>query len=42
MNYLKTDILKKDFRNFVNKILPAVSECGSCEKYSCKWQKFIY
>ena len=39
MNYLKTDILKKDFRNFVNKILPAVSECGSCETYSCKWHK---
>ena len=39
MNYFKTDILKKEFKHFANKILPAVSECGLCEKYFCKWHE---
>ena len=39
MNFFKTDILKKKFRNFVDRILPAISECGLCEKCSCKWHK---
>ena len=39
MNYFKTDILKKEFQNFVDNILPDVLECGLCEKYSCKWHK---
>ena len=42
MNYLKTDIWKKEFKNFTEKILPKVLECGLCEKYSCKWHnKFL-
>ena len=32
MNYFKTDILKKEFQNFVDNILPDVLECGLCEK----------
>ena len=39
MIYCKTDILKKEFKNFVYKTLPAFSECGLCEKYSCKWHE---
>ena len=37
--FFRTDISKKEFWNFVDKILPAISECGLCEKYSCKWHK---
>ena len=38
MNFLK-HILKKELRNFLDRILPAISESRLCEKYSCKWQK---
>ena len=34
MDFFKTDILKEEFR-----ILPAISECELCEKYSFKWHK---
>ena len=39
MNYFETDILKKELKNFEDKILPTVSEYGLCEKCSCKWHK---
>ena len=39
MDFFKTDILKEEFRNFVDIILPAISECELCEKYSFKWHK---
>ena len=39
MNYFKTGILKKEFKTFLEEILPAVSKCGLCEKLSCKHHK---
>ena len=39
MNYFKTGILKKEFKNFTERVLPKVLKCGLCEKYSCKWHK---
>ena len=39
MSYFKTDVLKKEFQNFTEKVLPKVLECGLCEKQSCKWHK---
>ena len=39
MNYFKTDIFKKELKNLVDNILPAVSECDLCEKYYCKWHR---
>ena len=36
MDYFKTDILKKEFEEFKEKVLPKVLECGLCKKYSCE------
>ena len=32
MSYFKTDVLKKEFQNFTEKVLPKVLECGLCKK----------
>ena len=39
MDYFKTDILKKEFEEFKEKVLPKVLECGLCKKYSCENHK---
>ena len=41
MNYLKTDILKKEFKNFVDKILPAVQNVGHVKHILANGIKFI-
>ena len=41
MIYFKTDILKKEFKTFLEEILSAVSKCRLCEKLSCKHHKKI-
>ena len=39
MIYFKTDILKKEFKTFLEEILSAVSKYGLCEKLSSKHHK---
>ena len=39
MDYFKTNILKKEFKTLTEEILPAVSKCGPCQNFSCKWDK---
>ena len=36
MVLFKTDILKKEYKEFSDKLLPAVLECGYCNKMHCK------
>ena len=38
-DYFKADILKKEFQDFIENVLPKVLECGLCKKYLCKWHK---
>ena len=33
MDYFKTDVSKREFRNFVDEILRVIPKCGLCEKY---------
>ena len=42
MELLKTDLLKKEFERFQNKILVNVLECGLCQKTSCEWDKKFF
>ena len=37
MELFKTDLLKKEFERFQNKILINVLECGLCQKTSYEW-----
>ena len=37
MELIKTDLLKKEFERFQNKILINVLECGLCQKTSYEW-----
>lgn len=39
MDYFKTDVSKREFRNFVYEILRVIPKCGLCEKYSCRHYK---
>ena len=42
MELFKTDILKKEYEEFNKKYLPAVLQCGFCNKVSCQYHsKFI-
>ena len=42
MELYKTDLLKKEFERFQNKILINVLECGLCQKTSCEWDKKFF
>ena len=37
MELFKTSILKNEDKEFSNKLLPAVLECGYCNVVSCEW-----
>ena len=42
MELFKSEILKKEYKEFNKKLLPAVLECGFCNKVSCEYHsKFI-
>ena len=42
MELFKSEILKKEYEEFNKKMLPAVLECGLCNKISCQYHtKFI-
>ena len=35
----KTDLIKKEFEKFQNKVFINVLECGLCQRNSCEWDK---
>ena len=37
MELFKTTFLKKEFKDFTEKLLPAVLECSYCNKLACHW-----
>ena len=37
MELFKSDCLNKEFKEFTDKLLPAVLECGYCNKLACHW-----
>ena len=37
MELFKSDCLKKEFKEFKEKLLPAVLECSYCNKLACHW-----
>ena len=39
MELFKTDILRREYKNFVENTLPAVIKCNYCNIDSCKWHK---
>ena len=42
MEIFKSQILKKEFNELINKILSPLSGCGSCGKYSCQYHKKFF
>ena len=42
MELFKTNLIKKEFERFQNKVLINVLECGLCQRNSCEWdRKFV-
>ena len=39
MELFKSEVLRKEYEEFSNKLLPAVLECGFCNKMFCKYHK---
>ena len=39
MELFKTDCLNKEFKEFSEKLMPAVLKCGYCNKLACDWME---
>ena len=39
MELFKTNLIKKEFERFQNKVLINVLECGLCQRNSCEWDR---